>query len=124
MFDFAPTEIPLNRRTSTENPFLAPVTECHAEGTALSFVLTGEHSSLNDKGNETNKAISSVVRMLGNAGNSLGVTVRKRVEDTPAGARITFWTVPRIVHQQHAPRGTASESVVDSASPLIKVHSS
>jgi hypothetical protein len=97
---FETVEIPTVTRPGAENPYKDAVESIVGTGKALSFKIFGERPAPTEKGYEGNKAIGSVLRLLGLAGELQNppVTVRKTAKVEGKDTRITFWTTDRIVH--------------------------
>jgi hypothetical protein len=115
-FDFSEVSIPVREagpgRPAEPNPFIDKVAELvDADGTprdvAVSFTLPDAADS---------QAADRVRRQLARAGVVHNVSVFKRVEDVPDGARVTFWAQSRIVPQRK-PKDDAESNGSDDAAP-------
>jgi len=105
-----PTTVPKRSvcRRSSPNPFVDMVKGLTVDDrdSALFFELdnaiTAKEPTPNGKATRyVDPDVREALRLLTDAGDDNNVTVRKKVEDTPAGVMITFWVVTRIT------RGTA-----------------
>src|SRR3954467_10363721 len=117
-FDFSEVAIPAREagpgRPAEPNPFIDKVAELvDADGAprdvAVSFTLPEAADS---------QAADRVRRQLARAGLVHNVSVFKRVEDVPDGARVTFWAQSRITPQRRAKDDAESNGHADTASSV------